>query len=193
MIKAVLFDCFGVLLTDALAAMVGELAKQDPEAANQARELAIMTSRGILSSQDFAEQVAAILNISPDELRKRVVSGEVKNQALLAYVLELRKQYKTAILSNVSSEGFWRRFSHEELAPYFDDVILSADVGHAKPDPEVYAIAAERLGVAANECLLVDDREDYLAGARNAGMVGILYTSVPELKAAVAPMLTQAL
>jgi len=182
MVTAILFDCFGVLLTDALAVMVDEFAKKDPEAADQIRELAIMTSRGILSRQDFTEQTATILDITPDELRTRVATGEVKNQELFAYIIELRKQYKTGLLSNVSSEGFWRRFSHEELAPYFDDVILSAEIGHAKPDPEAYKIAAERIGTPPSECLLIDDREDYLAGARATGMQGILYESVAGLR-----------
>lgn len=64
------------------------------------------------------------------------------------------------------------------LALLLDAVVFSCRVGLQKPDPRIYALAAQRLGVAANECLFVGDGEsDELRGARNAGMCPVLITN----------------
>ena len=61
------------------------------------------------------------------------------------------------------------------LAPLFDVAVLSFDVGMAKPDPRIYELATERLGVAANDCLYVGDGSDgELSGAAQAGMTAVL-------------------
>ena len=55
------------------------------------------------------------------------------------------------------------------LAPHFDDVVLSCAVGLRKPDPAIYQLACERLGVEPEECLFVGDgANDELAGAERS-------------------------
>lgn len=189
MIKAIIFDGFGVLLTDALTAMVQEFRKHDPVGADQIVALVVLENRGVLSMQDFTEQAANILSISPDQLRDKVRDGEVRNKELFEYILELRKMYKTAILSNISSEGFSRRFLPEELAQYFDTAVSSGAIGYAKPDPEAYRITADRLGVLPEECIMIDDVASFCDGACSAGMQAILFQSNTQLKADLAKLL----
>ena len=55
----------------------------------------------------------------------------------------------------------------------FDEVVVSADVGIAKPEPRIYAIAAQRLGLPAADCVFVDDLEPNVDAARAAGMHAI--------------------
>jgi FMN phosphatase YigB (HAD superfamily) len=47
--------------------------------------------------------------------------------------------------------------------------------GHGKPDPRVYALSCSRLGVSPGEAVLLDDREPYVAGAREAGMRAVWF------------------
>ncbi|MFD4182607.1 HAD-IA family hydrolase [Rhodococcus sp. NPDC058514] len=54
-----------------------------------------------------------------------------------------------------------------------DEVVLSGDVGMAKPDPRIYRLAARRLGLTAAECVFVDDLAVNVRGAVAAGMVGV--------------------
>lgn len=61
------------------------------------------------------------------------------------------------------------------FTPMFDVALLSFAVGMAKPDPRIYALAAERLGVDAMDCLYVGDGSDgELSGAEQAGMTAVL-------------------
>ena len=57
----------------------------------------------------------------------------------------------------------------------FDDVVVSAEVGLAKPDPEVFRLAARRLGLPPAECVFVDDWDVNVGAAREVGMAAILY------------------
>ena len=55
----------------------------------------------------------------------------------------------------------------------FDDVVCSADVGLAKPDPRVYALAASRLRLEPGECVFIDDLAGNVEAARAAGMLAV--------------------
>jgi putative hydrolase of the HAD superfamily len=81
-----------------------------------------------------------------------------------------RRGFKRGLISVCSSdvEDAW---AETELAPHVDDVVLSCAVGLRKPDPRIYELACERLGVQPSECLFVGDgANDELAGARRVGM-----------------------
>ena len=66
-------------------------------------------------------------------------------------------------------------------------MILSGEVGVRKPDPEIYLLAAERIGLAPEKCVFVDDIPVNVEGARALGMAGILHRdaaiTIPKLEA----------
>jgi HAD superfamily hydrolase (TIGR01509 family) len=62
----------------------------------------------------------------------------------------------------------------------FDALTFSCAEGVFKPQREVYEVAAQKLRVTPAQCVLLDDRLDFVAGARNAGMKGIAYESLPQ-------------
>ncbi|GII54359.1 hydrolase [Planotetraspora thailandica] len=74
------------------------------------------------------------------------------------------------------------------LAYFFDEVVSSARVGAAKPDPRIYQIAAERAGANPQRCLFVDDRAENAEAAVALGMTGLLYREVADLQRALAPL-----
>ncbi|MFI6240223.1 HAD family hydrolase [Micromonospora sp. NPDC050795] len=75
-----------------------------------------------------------------------------------------------ALISNATSETA-EAWPQSSLARRLDVAVFSCEVGLAKPDPAIYRIAAERLGVAPSECVFVGDGADgELAGAAAVGM-----------------------
>jgi putative hydrolase of the HAD superfamily len=76
---------------------------------------------------------------------------------------------KLGLLSN-ANRGWTERFRARGVAALFDDVVVSADVGLAKPDPAAFRLAAERLGVSPAACLMIDDQPQHLPGAAAVGM-----------------------
>ncbi len=78
------------------------------------------------------------------------------------------------IVTNVLAErcdSQWRKINNMNLAPLVDTILLSGEVGITKPDPKIFHLAADRLGVSAGDCLFVgDDPNSDIGGALSAGM-----------------------
>jgi putative hydrolase of the HAD superfamily len=87
----------------------------------------------------------------------------------------LRPPYRTAVLSNADSTLMHRLSQVHRIHHLFDDIVCSADVGMAKPEPEIYALAARRLGFPPAECVFIDDLERNVDAAREAGMHGVCF------------------
>jgi len=182
MVRAVIFDCFGVLISDALSVIVGNLQATDHEGAEEIRHLVGLSNRGLLDPAESNKKIAKILGIDYRSYRRQIADGEVKDLKLMAYIRTLRPHYKTAMLSNISSAGLHRRFSDTELNEHFDVVVPSGEIGFAKPEPEAYEIVADRLGMRLEECIFIDDREDYCQAAQGVGMQAIYYQDFGQMK-----------
>jgi putative hydrolase of the HAD superfamily len=79
---------------------------------------------------------------------------------------------RTGLVSNSWSTSHYDR---DLLAELFDAIVISAEVGLHKPQPEIYLLAAERLGEAPERCVFVDDLRENCAGAETVGMSTILH------------------
>lgn len=83
-----------------------------------------------------------------------------------------RRGVRTAILSN-DPGGPGAQALRDLAGPFVDEVVLSGDVGMAKPDRRIYMLAADRLGLSPGECVFVDDLVENVRAAAAAGMVGV--------------------
>lgn len=93
----------------------------------------------------------------------------------IALVKALRPPYRVSILSNADASLRERLRDGLGIHDLFDDVVCSAEVGIAKPEPAIYRLAAERLGLPPGSCVFVDDYEANVAAARAVGMQAILF------------------
>jgi putative hydrolase of the HAD superfamily len=92
----------------------------------------------------------------------------------LETLAELRRRGHRLGLISVCSEDVPHVWAETPLAGTLDETIFSCDVGVSKPDPRIYEIACERLGVEAAECLFVGDgANDELPGAERVGMTAV--------------------
>ena len=104
-------------------------------------------------------------------------------------IYKITPKYKIGLLSNIYKDML-PLLLKKGIIPDVDcdQIIFSCDVGMMKPDPDIYILAKKKANVSSNEILLVDDREDYLTGARNMGWQTFLFnpknitTSVKELR-----------
>jgi epoxide hydrolase-like predicted phosphatase len=176
MTKAIIFDCFGVLLGNAYKTHLMEVEQEDPERAKEIRAINHASDMGILSREETAEYISGLFGIEKEEFLEEQNQVEIPNKQLLDYIAELKKDYKLALLSNISNrERLSIRFQNGELESHFDTIVASGDEGYVKPQPEIYEIAATRLGVAPSECVMIDDIAEFCEGARQVGMQAIQY------------------
>ena len=95
---------------------------------------------------------------------------------------------RTAILSNGVPEIMGRLRTERPLADFFDVIVVSYEVGCAKPDPAIYQICLDKLHVPATSALFVDDRVENLEAASRLGIQTLHFTgdeSVEELRARI--------
>ncbi|MFI5531237.1 HAD family hydrolase [Kitasatospora sp. NPDC051853] len=124
-----------------------------------------------LAPEGLAGELAAAFAHAPSR-----VDGEVAE-----VVRRVRRVMPVVLVTNATLwlEEDLERLGIDDLA---DHVVSSARVGIAKPDPEIYRIAAERAGVPAHRCAFVDDSRTNVEAARRAGMTGVLYRSAADLR-----------
>ena len=77
---------------------------------------------------------------------------------------------RTALLSNSGPEVMARVRADHPLEARFDAVVISCEVGLAKPDPRIFRLCLERLGLPADAALFVDDRADNVEAAAGVGL-----------------------
>lgn len=179
MISAVIFDCFGVLLTDNWLSFKQEKFGDDPVLLERVSEINHMVDAGLISDSNYIAEIASMAHMSVPEIEK-IFHGVSPNQPVVDLAKELKKHYKIGLLSNVSDDWFEALFKPEELA-LFDSITLSYKVGVTKPDPRIYHIAAEQLGAPIEHCIFIDDVEQNITAAIEQGMQGIVYTTMLNL------------
>lgn len=183
MIKAIIFDCFGVLLGNAYKMHLIEVEKTDPDRAAEIRAINHAADMGILNRDESAEAISDLFGMDVEDFRAEQDRAEVPNTELLAVIAELKKTYKVGLLSNISGrDRLSMRFVNNELNDHFDTVVASGDEGFVKPQPEIYQIAAIRLGVEPHECVMIDDIFEFCEGAKAVGMQAIQYFDNEQIK-----------
>ncbi|MGH2984279.1 MAG: HAD family hydrolase [Solirubrobacterales bacterium] len=92
---------------------------------------------------------------------------------------------RTGLISNSWSLDHYDRGL---LADLFEEVVISAEVGMHKPQPEIYLLAAERLGVEPSACLFVDDLRENCEGAEAVGMTAVRHRGTKETRGRLAEL-----
>ena len=192
MIKAVIFDCFGVLVGrgfDETYRIAGGNPVRDRVFI---REKLAQASRGLISHKDFRLAFANKLGISVSDWQQAVRASDLSNKELLDYANELRKKgYKTAILSNVNSGVLERKIDPGRLGECFDELVASAEVGFIKPDVAIYTHTAEQLGVSPEECVFIDDNVTFVRAAEAVGMHGVVFEDSDHCQHAIDALLAK--
>jgi putative hydrolase of the HAD superfamily len=144
----------------------------------ECRELLVALETGEIDEPEFEPPFAAKLGVEANGLIDRIFAGGRPDEEMLAAV-ESARQFgvRTGLISN--SWGT-RRYDRELLARLFDGVVISAEVRMRKPTPEIYALAAERVGVEPQACVFVDDLPFNLDPAAELGMAVVHHTSAQE-------------
>src|SRR3989338_6430000 len=174
MIKAIIFDCFGVLTKDWWREFCATLP--EGPALEKAKELNHQYDAGLISLSCLVEAVHRITGRAPQPIEEIFSSPEpMKKTELLEYIKLLKPKYKIGIISNVGTNWIRDYFLSKEEQALFDDMVLSFEAGTTKPDPQIYQLALERLGVKPEEAVFVDGIGRYCRAAEQLGMKSVTY------------------
>jgi len=180
-IRAVYFDLGGVIVRTEFQAPRQHLAERFGMEYDSLvklvfdSETAIQATVGQIREEEHWAAVARRLHLPESEtqvVRDEFFAGDVTDLHLLDFMRGLRKQYKVGLISNAWS-GLRPWIVGKKFEDAFDAMTISAETRVAKPDPRIYQIALEKLGVTPAESVFLDDFPDNVAGARAVGMQAI--------------------
>jgi len=183
-IRAVIFDLGGVLVRTEDRHPRAELARRlgmtydelsrlvfESESARQA-------TIGKTTTREHWEYVRLTLGISEEDfpsVRRDFWGGDELDLGLVEYIRSLRPRFKTGLLSNAWDNLRKVITSTWKINDAFDDMIISAEAGVAKPDPRIYEHAVQRLGLQPGGAVFVDDFPQNIEAAHQIGLQGILF------------------
>jgi putative hydrolase of the HAD superfamily len=154
-------------------------------------DLVVSFETGKLTEEEFARAFATRIKeetgreVDPEGLVERIFSGlRLEDDMLEAVAAARSNELKTGLLSN--SWGT-RLYPRARIDPLFDAIVISGEVGLRKPDPAIFELVLQRLGVAADRSVFVDDHPGHLSAAGELGMTTVLHrspsTTITELEA----------
>jgi epoxide hydrolase-like predicted phosphatase len=184
-VKGLLVDYGGVLTTNVFDSFrafchdegldpeaIKRLFREDPRALESVRGLEL----GELTEDDFAERFGELLELEPgrrDSLVERMFGHIQPDDEMLDALRRARAQgVRTGLISNSMGAGRYDRSVFPEL---FDGVVISGDEGLHKPEPAIYELGCERVGLTPAECVFVDDLRENCEGAEAVGMTAVLH------------------
>lgn len=174
--KAIILDMYGVIVSQTGDDFVPYVQKTFPDK----REEDIYApwfkaDAGELTSLEVWEAIGYKGDLK--KIEKEYLDTIKLNDGFIDFIETVSKKYKLAIISNDSSR--WSKYLREkfDLNKYFDVISISGDLKIKKPDERIFLITLEKLGIDAENCLYVDDREGNLEAAKNVGMNTVMLNS----------------
>ena len=188
-IRGVIFDWGGVLAEDPAPGMVKYCAKALAVSEDQYKQACKLFmddfQTGRVTEREFWQSMTKRLNVPMPKVNSlwadALAAVYVPRKDMFSLADRLHKAgYKTAILSNTEKPVV--DFFPEQTYDAFDVVVRSCLEGISKPQREIYEITLARLGTPAKQTLFIDDRQDFIDGAKRVGLQTIQFKGLDQFK-----------
>ncbi len=188
--RGLLVDFGGVLTTDIFESfqafceaegLVPDRVRTTFRSDDGGRQLLFDLELGKLSEAEFEKRFARHLGLAverADGLIDRLFGGMRPDRDMeMAVVMAKRQGIRTGLISNSWGSG---RYELDRFPELFDGWVISGEEGIRKPDPAIYALGAERIGLPPGEIVFVDDLRGNLKPAREMGMATVHHVRAEE-------------
>lgn len=174
--KAVIFDMYGVIIKQTGDDFVPYVQRTFPHKSHDEIYAPwLKADVGEIKSIDIWKEIGFKGNL--EKIEKDYLDTLELKDGFLEFIENVKNSYKTAVISNDSSE--WSRYIREkfDINKYFDAISISGDLKIQKPNKEIFLITLKKLGVSPEDCLYIDDREGNLEAAKALGMKTVMLNS----------------
>jgi epoxide hydrolase-like predicted phosphatase len=192
-IESVIFDWGGVLIDDPRPGLLRYCAEAfgvSAEHYTPAHDSFLDEfQKGLIGEDGFWQKVSRKLGKPtpkvPSLWSDAFKSAYVPRPEVFSLVSSLReKGYGTALLSNTELPAV--ESLHKPNYAAFDVLVFSCVEALAKPDRRIYQVTLERLGSQPRQSVCIDDRPDYVQGAKDAGLNAIIFEDIEQVKGQLA-------
>lgn len=185
MYKAVVFDFFDVIRTDAYKAW---LQRYGFNLEGDFLEAVKQLDHGMITIPAFIQRLSDTTGHSVARITKEMDESDALDYEVIEILRSLKPRYKTGLLSNAPSDFLRGLLKKHNIEKDFDEIIISSEVGMIKPQPEIFHCLLDALALQPNEVLFIDDNPANIAGAEAVGITGILYTGSQTLRQALSAL-----
>ena len=188
-IKAVIFDWGGVLIDDPAPGLMKYCAEELAVTESEYIKAHIMFQddfqKGTITEKAFWEGVCCQLNAALPKSQSLWADAFADVYSPKTEIFALAKTlkaagYKTGFLSNTEMPCY--EFFHKQGYNMFDVMLFSCCEKLIKPCEQIYLNAVAKLEIEPAQAVFIDDKADYIAGAKKAGLNGILFESATQVK-----------
>jgi epoxide hydrolase-like predicted phosphatase len=141
-------------------------------------EASKLASAGKASIDDIWIAIQEKLGLNDEEMDQLKVdffAGDYMDESLLSFIRRLKNSYKMGLITNAWPDVRYWLEKKWNIADIFDHIVISAEVGLLKPDPEIYFLSLQGLDVKPGEAIFIDDFKENVEGARAVGMQAIQF------------------
>lgn len=100
------------------------------------------------------------------------------------------KGVRTAVASSNAAEQIESNLERAGIREYFSEIVSGMEVKHGKPAPDIFLLAAERIGCEPGECFVFEDSENGIRASHAAGCITVMVPDLVEVSAEILPCCT---
>lgn len=188
------FDLFGVLLGADKSSLIHYIAKKTDstyEFSNTVfdKQFSKFEKRQINFSQFFQNLQYELNNgenLEVEEFKSVWMQQDLAELPTVKYIPQLKEQYSVNLISNVSNSYLSVLQNKFDFFKSFDNFITSESANSAKPSPQIFNFALNKLGVLPNESIFIDDQMQNVSAAKKIGITVFQYKDFNEFKKFIA-------
>lgn len=178
MYKAVIFDFFGVIYSDPANRW---FKKHDIERSGDYADIFKQVDHGFITIEEAFKSLSRLSGKPEREIKEVFGQTDMIDHEVVKIIKNLKQTYDLCLLSNASSGYLRRILADNKLDVLFDELIISSEVNMIKPDPQVFELALDRLGLKASETVFIDDWKENTNSAESLGIKGIVFDNSSQL------------
>jgi HAD superfamily hydrolase (TIGR01509 family) len=182
--KCLVFDFFGVISSEVAPFWLAKHFSAS-DAATVRATIVQAADRGELSQDGLFSELAKLTGVPPAQIEREWQSYVHIDERMVSLIRAFASTCKLGLITNAPSPFVRGLIERNALAGLFSAIIVSSEVGLAKPDREIYERLLTLLSVNAADALMIDDNADNIAGAIAAGMDGLQFRSYEQLSASL--------
>jgi epoxide hydrolase-like predicted phosphatase len=134
--------------------------------------------RGELAVEDFEHLLSAALAEEGSWVEAQGLVGKMFADLAIyedSMTSLVTRAHAAGIRTGLLSNSWGNEYDRSDWHEMFDTVVISGEVGMRKPEPEIFELALDRIGLPAGECVFIDDLEHNIVAAQQAGLAGIVH------------------
>lgn len=144
-------------------------------------DIAARYDRGMIDFEELLQGLGELSGETSEEVDRAFKAANNFDDEVIALIEKLAIDFKIGMISNAGGPGLRRILNEKGIEKLFREIVISGEVGHIKPEPEIFNIALEKLESNPQETIFIDDNEHNCEAALDLGITSIQFVSYRQL------------